>query len=133
MKYFPLILVFAGLFAYAQKETPRELPPQEIARIKAELDSLSKQPDSPGGVEKYLKIGKLYTEINDADKAQAAFEKVLSMDEKNDRAHFMLGLIFEKKKMTEKALYHWQKCLEYASNPGVKEIASKHINYLSRK
>ncbi|GAB4029358.1 MAG: hypothetical protein Fur0012_03580 [Elusimicrobiota bacterium] len=133
MKYFTLILFFAGLFAYAQKETTREIPQQEIARVKAEIDSLSKQPDSTGGVEKYLKIGKLYAEINDVDNAQAAFEKVLSMDEKNNRAHFMLGLIFEKKKMTEKALYHWEKCLEYASHPGVKEIASKHINYLSRK
>lgn len=129
MKYFAPIILFIGLFAYAQKD----LPPDEIARVKAEIELLSKQPDKPGSVEKYIKIGKLYSQINDADNAQASFEKVLSIDQKNDTAHFMLGLIFEKKKMIEKALYHWQKCLEYSTNPSMKEIAIKHVNYLSRK
>ncbi len=129
MKYFAIVVFFAVIFAYAQKD----IPLAEIARVKAEIESLNKQPDKPGSVEKYIKIGKLYSQINDADNAQASFEKALSIDPKNETAHFMLALIFEKKKMIEKAIYHWQRCLEYSANPSIKGIAAKHISYLSRK
>lgn len=126
---FLFVFCFLASFLYAQ------LSPQEVKRIREEIaqTEAKAQQAQPKQASIFIKIGKLYSQINDAEKAQAAFEKALEIEPRNDEAHFMLALIFEKKKMDEKALSHWKLCLESTSNPSLKAIAEKHINYLSRK
>lgn len=126
--FFILILCLAP-FIYAQ------LSSETIKKIKEEIYQTETKAyqAQPKQAWLFVKIGRLYSQINDAEKAQLAFEKAIEIDPKNDEAHFMLALIFEKKKMDDKALYHWKLCLENTSNLNFKSIAQKHINYLSRK
>lgn len=102
----------------------------EIENIKKEI-SLAK-PDDQNIANNYMKLGHLYSQINEIDKAQEAFENVIKINPKNDKAYFMLGLIYEKKKMFAQAINAWQKCLDYTQNLEVKKIAQKHLDYLKK-
>ncbi len=128
-KIFLVLILCLAPFIYAQ------LSPEIVKKIKEEIAQTEAKAYQvqPRQAALFIKIGKLYSQINDADRAQSAFEKALEIEPKNDEAHFMLALIFEKKKMDDRALYHWKICLENTANPAFKSIAEKHINYLSRK
>lgn len=128
-------IFYISLFFILPLISSAQINPQEVKRIKEEISKIQSQANTadPKRADLFVKIGKLYSQINDADNAQISFEKALEIDPKNDEAHFMLALIFEKKKIDNKALEHWKKCLEFTSNASFKAIAEKHINYLSRK
>jgi cytochrome c-type biogenesis protein CcmH/NrfG len=134
-----MILFAALLFspALAAAEPPPHHHHQEIPRtpdqLKKEAASLLEQiKASPSDPELYVKLGFTYTRLDQADDAQQAFENAAKFDPKEVIAHYMLGLIYEKKGMKDKALVSWKACLDNANDPSMRETAKRHIHHLSR-
>lgn len=132
---FSLLFLSSAVCAQTATQPPEpKLTPQEIQQINDQIDGAKKEIAAKlNVVDNYLKIGHLYMRLNNADQAQAACETVLTLDPKNSKAHFMLGLIFEKKKMNDRAVYHWQQCQQNTTNPQIKQVAQKHLDYLTGK
>jgi cytochrome c-type biogenesis protein CcmH/NrfG len=75
-------------------------------------------------------LGLVDRKLDKVDGAQAAFERAASLNPRNANAHFMLGLIYEKKRQTARALAAWEACRAAASDGKMREIADKHIGLL---
>ena len=86
---------------------------------------------APKDAELRVRLGLTYSRLEQADEAQRAFEAALALDPKNPGAHFMLGLIFEKKGLRDRAIAEWKACLDNATDPKMKEKAAKHLKQLS--
>ena len=84
----------------------------------------------PVNVELHIKLGFTYTRLGKADEAQRSFETAARLDPKKAIAHYMLGLIYEKKGLKAKAIASWQSCLDTAADPHMRETAIKHLNTL---
>lgn len=138
MKY----LLFSLLFACAAQATAQTAPagadkdirlqtPAELARTATEVEqALVMQPEN---VELHLKLGFTYTRLGKADEAQRAFETAARLDPKKAIAHYMLGLIYEKKGLKARAIAAWQACLDTAAEPQMRETALKHLNTLKAR
>ena len=135
MRYLLFSLLFAGA-AQAGAQTPpagadkdiRLQTPAELARTATELEqALILQPVN---VELHIKLGFTYTRLGKADEAQRSFETAARLDPKKAIAHYMLGLIYEKKGLKAKAIASWQACLDTAADPHMRETAIKHLNTL---
>ena len=101
---------------------------EELNKNAAELELAVKQ--EPLNVELYVRLGFTYAKLEKADDAQRAFENAVRLDPKKAAAHYMLGLIYEKKGLKEKAIAAWKACLENASEPHARETALKHLHHL---
>jgi len=84
----------------------------------------------PGNVELYIRLGFAYTKLENADGARKAFESAVRLDQKMAIVHYMLGLIYEKKGLRDKAIAAWKACLENAAEPRMRETAKKHLHHL---
>jgi cytochrome c-type biogenesis protein CcmH/NrfG len=109
------------------KETPeaREQLKKDAAALEAQLQG--KIPDP----ELYMRLGVTYSRLEQADDAQRAFEGAVNLDPKKAGAHFMLGLIYEKKGLRDKAIAAWKACLENTQDPRMRDTAIRHIHHLS--
>ena len=94
----------------------------------ATLEEAIKQ--DPANIELYIRLGFTYSKLEKADDAQRAFENAVRLDPKRAIAHYMLGLIYEKKGLKEKALTAWQACLDNATEPHLRDTAIKHLHHL---
>jgi len=136
MRYLIMAIFLAGAVpAAAQISSPdaakdiRLQTPQELVKTAAELEqSLLTQPNN---VELHIKLGFTYTRLGRADEAQRAFESAVRIDPKKAIAHYMLGLIYEKKGLKDKAIASWKACLENTAEPHLRDTAIKHLNTLS--
>lgn len=131
-------LLFAAFLlspALAAAEPPPHHYPESHKtpeQLKKEAASLLQQiKASPSDPELYVKLGFTYTRLDQADDAQQAFENAAKFDPKEAIAHYMLGLIYEKKGMKDKALASWKACLDNANDPRMRETAERHIHHLS--
>lgn len=71
---------------------------------------------SPLFIELYLDLGrKLYMLFDLIEEAQCCFESILVYANNNDEAHYALGRIFERKRLYDQALAHYERCI--ALNP----------------
>ncbi len=123
-----LLLASLLFFAASQaKAAPQSA--EALAKDAAGLEAAISQ--DPGNIELYLKLGFIYTRLEKADEAQRAFESVVRLDPKKSIAHYMLGLIYEKKGLSERATAAWQACLDSAAEPHMRETARKHLHHLS--
>lgn len=118
--------------AHAQSIEPQaEDKVQNVEKLKktaANLEeALKKHPDD---VQLYVYLGMTYTRLENADEARQAFEAAVKLDPKKAIAHFMLGLIYEKKGLKENAVAAWKACLENAVEPRMRETAKKHLHHL---
>lgn len=136
MKYL-LISIFLAGAAPAMAQTPptgadkdiRLQTPAELNTTAAKLElALISQPNDVG---LHIKLGFTYTRLGKADEAQRAFESAVRLDPKKAIAHYMLGLIYEKKGLRDKAIASWKACLETAADPQLRETALKHLNTLN--
>jgi len=125
--YFYIFLFIFAFMAFSQEGVEKEKIENEIISIKKNIEM------KVDLAQNYLKLGYLYSKLGDADKAQDAFENVIKLEPYNSKAYFMLGLIYEKKNMTAKAIDVWQKCYNYTQNTEIKQIAQKHIDYLRKQ
>jgi len=127
------LLIPAGLAAAPpcpeQRETSevREQLIKEAAALEAQVKT------NPGDIELYMRLGFTYTRLEQADDAQRAFEGAVSLDPKKADAHYMLGLIYEKKGLRDKALAAWKTCLENTRDPHMRNTAIRHIHHLSHQ
>lgn len=134
MKYLLISLFFAGAVpAMAQTAGPdkdiRLQTPAELVATAARLEQAAiTQPDN---VELHIKLGFTYTRLGRADDAQRSFENAVRLDPKRAIAHYMLGLIYEKKGLKDKAIAAWKACLENAVEPHIRETALKHLTNLT--
>lgn len=103
----------------------------ELVKTAAELEqAIILQPNN---VDFHVKLGFAYTRLQRADDAQRAFENAVRLDPRKAIAHYMLGLVYEKKGMTDKAIASWKACLETATEQRLKDTAVKHLNNLNAK
>lgn len=135
MKYL-LLAFFLAAAATAARAQPAEgrwdsgkRPGVEELKKNAEaLEMAVKQ--NPSDIELYIRLGFAYARLENADEAQKAFENAVRLDPKRAIAHYMLGLIYEKKGLEEKAITAWKACLENAAEPRLRETARKHLHHL---
>ncbi len=135
MKYLLLAFLLASP-AILAAEPPQRPPdtPEIIAQLKKDAAALEQQVKaSPKDTELYVKLGFAYARLHQADDAQRAFETAVTLDPKKATAHYMLGLIYEKKGMREKAVAAWKACLENTQDPRMRETAIRHLHHLSRE
>ena len=125
-------ILIAALLALPALRAGAEVPPELREQLKKEAAQLEVQAAAaPKDAELRVRLGLTYSRLEQADEAQRAFEAALTLDPKNAGAHFMLGLIFEKKGLRDRAIAEWKACLENAADPRMKEKAAKHLKQLS--
>jgi len=132
MRYALMTLLLAAAVPVLAQSAPRDIRTQSVQELKqtaAELEEAVKR--QPGNAELYIKLGFTYTRLEKADDAQRAFESAVLLDPKRAIAHYMLGLIYEKKGLKDKAIASWQACLDNAAEPHLRETARKHLHHLS--
>ncbi|MDO8804144.1 MAG: tetratricopeptide repeat protein [Elusimicrobiota bacterium] len=136
MKHLLLSFLMAGAVpamaqtapAGADKDIRLQTPAELVITAAALERALLTQPDN---LELYIKLGFAYTRLGRADDAQRAFENAVRIDPKRAIAHYMLGLIYEKKGLKDKAIVAWTACLQTAVDPHIRETALKHLNALT--
>ncbi|MDE2237102.1 MAG: tetratricopeptide repeat protein, partial [Elusimicrobia bacterium] len=81
--------------------------------------------------EQHVHMGFMFKRAGRIDEAQAEFEKAAALDPHRAMAFYMLGLIYEKKGLRDKAMQAWQACLANARHPEMREKARNHLHLLS--
>lgn len=134
MKYLLLAFLLASpAILAAEPPPPPPDSPEMTVQLRKEAAALEQQiKASPKDPELYVKLGFTYARLHQADDAQRAFETAATLDPKKAIAHYMLGLIYEKKGMREKAIAAWKACLENTQDPRLRETAVRHLHHLSR-
>lgn len=128
-----LAVMAAGLAAVALLRLPglgQDQDPEAVRAKQAIEEALKKDPLNS---ELWLHLGFACKKLQDVDGSQKAFEKTVELNPKSASAHYMLGLIYEKKKLKEKAIAAWKACLKHATEPQMKEIAEKHLHHLEKQ
>lgn len=112
-----------------RKETPemRAQLAKDAAALEAQIQAKANQPD----LELYMKLGFTYSRLEQADDAQRAFEGAVRLDPKKAGAHYMLGLIYEKKGLKDRAIAAWKACLENTTDPRMRDTAMRHLHHLT--
>ena len=125
-------LVLWGPFTLggAQDNAQNATYEEELKRAKAAIEEALKK--DPNNSELWVHLGYAERNMQQIDQAQAAFEKAISLNPKNVTAHFMLGLIYEKKKLYSNARTSWRVCLENSQDQRIKEMARKHLTQLEK-
>ena len=137
MKYLLFSIFIAGA-ALAWAQVPPAGPgtdirvqtPAELTKTAAELEQQVVR--QPKNVDLYVKLGFTYTRLGKADDAQRAFENAVRLDPKKAIAHYMLGLVYEKKGFKDKAVAAWRACLESPAEQRLHDTARKHLHLLTR-
>ena len=136
MKYLLISLLLAGP-ATAMAQIPpagvekdiRQQTPGELTITAAWLEqTILTQPEN---VELRIKLGFAYTRLHRADDAQRSFETAVRLDPRRAIAHYMLGVIYEKKGLKAQAIASWQTCLEISVDERIRQTAIKHLNTLN--
>ena len=133
MKYLSLAFLLACAAPQAQaagigQEAGKHQSVEELIKDAAALEAAITQ--NPGNIELHLRLGFAYSRLEKADDAQRAFESVVRLDSKRAIAHYMLGLIYEKKGLRERAIDSWKACLDNAAEQHLRETALKHLHHL---
>ena len=136
MKYFLLSLLMACAAPALAQAVPGGVDKDIRVQTQEELRlTVSALEDAirlkPADVDLRVKLGFAYTRLGKADEAQRAFESAVSLDPKKAIAHYMLGLVYEKKGLTAQALAAWKACLENTQDPRMRDTAVRHIHHLS--
>lgn len=139
MKNLIMALCFfcAAAAAFAQTAPSGQesgLTPQAAAELTRTAADLERQLAAlPENIDLHLKLGYTYTRLGRADDAQRAFENAVRLDPKRAIAHYMLGLIYEKKGLRDRAVAAWRACLDNTADPGLRNTAIKHLNNLGAR
>lgn len=132
MRYLLISLFLAGAAAAAAQGVDKDIRLQtqaELNRTAADLEqALITQ---PANVEYHIKLGFTYTRLGKADDAQRSFETAARLDPGKAIAHYMLGLIYEKKGLKDQAIAAWKNCLATAAEAHLRDTALKHLNNLN--
>lgn len=128
-----LFLLAAAPVAAEPPQPPSKVTPEVRAALLVEVRSIERTLlTSPGDAELYARLGFVHSRLDQADDARLAFENAVRLDPKKAPAWYMLGLIYEKLGLKDKALAAWRACLENTQDPRARDTAQKHIHQLSR-
>jgi cytochrome c-type biogenesis protein CcmH/NrfG len=136
MRYLLISIFLAGAVPAMAQTAPagadkdiRQQTPAELVKTAAVLEqALVMQPNN---VDLHIKLGFTYTRLEKADDAQRSFETAVRLAPQRAIAHYMLGLIYEKKGLTDKAVAAWKACLATATEQHLRNTALKHLNTLN--
>ena len=81
----------------------------------------------------HLNLGVVYANKKDYDEAMKEIEISISIEEDNIIAHYVLAMLYEKKKNNDKAIVEWGKVLKLNPLEEMKKFAEKHVNRLKGK
>ena len=110
----------------------RAKTPEEIARLTKEAESFEARIKAdPKDAELNIKLGFIYARLQKADDAQRAFENAVRLAPNRAISYYMLGLIYEKKGMKDKAVEAWKACLANADEQRQRDTAVKHLHHLT--
>ena len=132
MRYILLAAFLAAAAPTPAQAGPGDIRTQSVEELKktaADLEEAVKQ--QPENAELYIKLGFTYTRLERADDAMKAFENAARLAPARAITHYMLGLIYEKKGLKDKAIAAWTACLQNAVEPHLRETARKHLHCLS--
>jgi tetratricopeptide (TPR) repeat protein len=76
------------------------------------------------------KLGLVYYEAGDLEKASSLYRKALELNKESSEAHFNLGLIYRDKKHILKALRHFRLCKKVGKESSLIENAENYIKEL---
>lgn len=110
---------------------PKKLSKEELQKNAAALEEAVKK--APEDSELRVRLGFTYAHLDRPDDARNAFETAVRLDPKKAIAHYMLGFIYEKKGLREKAVAAWKACLDNTQDPRLRETAAKHLHHLSTR
>ncbi len=136
---FVSLFVFAGSMDLSAQKTARVVKSTEAALpVSADLvqakDVIQEAAKKyPKNAELQIQLGFIFKKMKRYGDSRRAFEEAVKIDPKLVEGHYMLGLIYEYRKETNKALKEWQECLNWASDPEMKNTAILHIHHLDPK
>jgi len=139
MKYLFLSLFLAVAGVSMAQHSPSDGPgarltPEAIAQLNKEAADFEAQLRiRPEDTELYVKLGFTYARLKKADDAQRAFENAVRLNPKKAIAHYMLGLIYEKKGLKDRAIQAWKACLDNTGDPQMRDTAIRHLHHLGAK
>jgi len=129
---FVAFFLLTALLSAAPTPQQHKETPEVRAQLKQDAAALESQIKTyPTDPKLYIKLGFTYSRLELADDAQRAFEGAVNLDPKKDAAHYMLGLIYEKKGLKDKAIAAWKACLETTSDPRMRDTAIRHLHHLT--
>lgn len=108
---------------------PKPLSKEELQKNAAALEDAVKK--APEDTELRVKLGFTYAHLERTDDAQREFEAAVRLDPKKAMAHYMLGLIYEKKGLKAQAIAAWKACLDNTRDPRQRDTAARHLHHLS--
>ena len=83
-----------------------------------------------GNAELHVHLAFIYKKLGLTDDAQREFEEAVRAEPAKAEASFMLGLLYEKKGLRDKARASWAACAEHATDEGMKETAQRHLHLI---
>lgn len=110
------------------------LTPEKIAKLTKAAETLeAKIKAHPENAELNIKLGFTYTRLQKVEDAQRAFENAARLDPKREISFYMLGLIYEKKGLKDKAVEAWKACLANsgADDEHMRDMSIKHLHHLT--
>ena len=128
-------LAVGAVLLGAYSARPRAAEPAQQAQtvaseqsraLSALQEALQKDPTNS---ELWSHLGFAWHKLADLEQSQKAFEKAVSLNPKNLGAQFMLGLIYEKKKLKAQAIEAWKACLA-SPEQRTRDIAKNHLHQL---
>jgi len=75
-------------------------------------------------------LGIVASRLGRLEVAQRSLERSLSLDSTSVASYYQLALLYEKKKLKERALDAWRRFLTLSQDEPLKTIAQKHIRFL---
>lgn len=75
-------------------------------------------------------LGVVACRLGRLDIAQRALERSVTVDANSVASYYQLALLYEKKKMNDRALDSWQRFVALTQDDTLKAVAQKHIQYL---
>jgi|GEM_PF-2330607 len=85
---------------------------------------------SPLDAQAALALGVVATRLGKLDAAQRALEQSITLEPNSVASYFQLAMIYESKKMNERALDSWHRFVGLSQDDLLKQEAQKHIRHL---
>lgn len=107
---------------------PSPLSATELKELRKNLEPLVRA--DPEDAVSWRRLGLVCNGLGDVECAEKSFLRVVEILPEDAGAYYMLGLIYEKRKMKSKAVEAWQACLKHAKDPKLRAVAQKHLEAL---
>ncbi len=115
----------------AKSKSPSPAVSADLVQAKDVIQEAAKK--YPKNAELEVQLGFIFKKMKRYADSRHAFEEAVKIDPKLVEGHYMLGLIYEYRKESKKALKEWQECYNWATDPEMKNTALLHIHHIDPK